>query len=165
MQRASLAGVVAVLALAGCGQLHHPASHPPSNSVEIPTSCWPGCSGGFAQTALIKGVLRGSAASRCLWLSPSLPKRVTERMSPADRRRALAVREPVLWPHGYRASFDPLELYDASGKRVAKGAETILAGGGLSNVNPSRRCMFGHRSVATIQSQIQVVATRPPGPQ
>jgi hypothetical protein len=161
MRWAVLTGLVAVLALAGCGQLHHAAGHSPRNDVGVPTSCWPGCSGGAAQAALIKGVLEGSAASKCVWLSPSVPKRVARRMSPATRRRVATTREPVLWPHGYRARFHPLKLFDASGKAVAKGGETIVTGGGLSTVNPSRHCMFGQHNVATVQSKVQVVASRP----
>jgi hypothetical protein len=82
------------------------------------------------------------------------------RMSHAARRRVATTREPVLWPHGYHASFDPLKLFDASGKVVAKGGETIVTGGGLSGVNPSRHCMFGQHNAATVQSKVQVVASR-----
>lgn len=37
----------------------------------------------------------------------------------------------IIWPHGYGARFDPLELIDAHGDVVAREGDTIIVAGGL----------------------------------
>lgn len=54
-------------------------------------------------TALARGELVGDARARCVWIDLE------------GRGRAAA-----LWPPGYRATFDPLAVYDAEGEEIAR---------------------------------------------
>jgi hypothetical protein len=65
-------------------------------------------------------------------------------------------RLPVIWPKGFHATFDPVRIYDRSGRIVAREGDTIEAGGGLGFA-PGPRCMFGQAEAFSIMSSIDVV--------
>ena len=44
----------------------------------------------------------------------------------------------MMWPRGFRARFDPLELLDQRGEVVARGGETVTVGGGYLKRSDSR---------------------------
>jgi hypothetical protein len=38
---------------------------------------------------------------------------------------------PIIWPHGYKARFDPVELLNEHGEIVAREGDTVTMRGGL----------------------------------
>jgi hypothetical protein len=155
MRRLIAVGLAAVVPLAaGCGQSQAPAKHKPSaKSFALPSSGWNGT--GAALAGQTVGVLEGAAKSACVWLTaPPLPRRVPRRLRRESGRGA------VLWPDKYRARFDPVELLDGSGHVVARAGDIIQFGGGITSVSPTRRCMFGERNAAVVQSHIFVTGQK-----
>jgi hypothetical protein len=51
----------------------------------------------------------------------------------------------IMWPRGFRARFDPLELLDEHGKVVARGGEVLTVGGGFLKSGDPRS--LGHQLV------------------
>jgi hypothetical protein len=82
------------------------------------------------------GRLTGGAAADgtyCVWLT--------------DRGQAQA----VLWPPGYRAQLDPLEILDPDGQIVAREGDTLIVGGAAIPVDPAP-CTLGQSAAFYIQS-------------
>jgi len=48
-------------------------------------------------------------------------------------------REAVLWPPGYRARLDPLEILDPDGQIVAREGDMLIVSGGTVPVDPAPR--------------------------
>lgn len=44
---------------------------------------------------------------------------------------------PIIWPHGYQARFDPVELLDEHGEVVAREGDTLSVRGGLRSPSHS----------------------------
>jgi hypothetical protein len=125
---------------AGAERHHHASSE--DSLVNVPISCWPGCHGPV-MTSVIAGVLAGSpkVEGGCLWLEPI---------------HGPARRMPVLWPEGYHARLNPVELVNSEGSVVARSGDRVVFGGGASGVPASGRCMFGQGTAAIVQSSIAI---------
>jgi hypothetical protein len=108
----------------------------PSGAQPIPTwdSPDPGEPG---EAAAIEGVLRGDASvdGGCLWLE----------QSPSGKPSA------VLWPEGFGARFDPVQLIGPDGEVVAQEGDTIIASGG-EHPSTDGRCLLGQESVLRLNS-------------
>jgi len=65
-------------------------------------------------------------------------------------------RVPIAWPAGFFARFDPVRIYDGSGRVVAQLGQRVRVGGGLEPA-AGLRCMFGHQDAFFVQSGIVVV--------
>lgn len=103
---------------------------------DIPTSA---TKGGF--DARISGVLDGDAEvdGGCLWLEKS-----GERVS-------------VVWPHGYRARFDPPRLVAPDGTVVATAGDRVRSGGGLVPT-AMPRCDVGEgERVLILNGEVEVI--------
>jgi hypothetical protein len=57
----------------------------------------------------------------------------------------------VVWPPGYRARLDPVEILNPGGEVVARGGDMLVVGGGGVPVDPSRPCSLGQPSAFFIQ--------------
>lgn len=82
------------------------------------------------------GRLTGSVAADgtyCVWLS--------------DRGEPQA----VLWPPGYRARLDPLEILDPDGQIVAREDDMLVVSGGTVPVDPAP-CTLGQSAAFYIQA-------------
>lgn len=105
--------------------------------VRIPSSGAP--PGEWRQRAALLGVLEGEEASPgrwCLWM-----------------RSAAGNRTPVLWPAGYHACLDPLEVRDAAGQLFARAGEHLVLGGGFRPVDPDDPCSLGQDQAFYVQSE------------
>ena len=88
-----------------------------------------------AMTARSGGVLAGGlvpGGQYCVWL--------------IDR----GMTRPVIWPHGYRARLNPLEVLNPAGTVMAREGDTLIVGGGFIDVDPSRPCSLGQSSAFAI---------------
>lgn len=47
----------------------------------------------------------------------------------------------MLWPPGYRARLDPLEILDPDGQIVAREGDLLVVGGGIVPVDPAPRTL------------------------
>ncbi len=115
-----------VAAMAACGT-SEPSAHG-AKLYPVPTSSWrPGDPSLLALTigTLAAGTYRGKW---CLWLVAR----------PGSRRI------PIVWPAGFRARRNPLELLTSGGTVAAHGGERIKLTGGLGPVS-HRPCMLGQR--------------------
>ncbi len=117
----------------------HPASEgdSPRKVVQVPTGPPPGC---MRQLAQLSGVLEGSETgpdSYCLWI-----------------RSAKGRRVPVLWPAGYHARIDPLELLNVSGQVVARAGDLLVLGGGFRPIDPADPCSFGQAQAFHVQHEM-----------
>jgi hypothetical protein len=103
------------LLLAGCARAQ-------ADAVAVPTH---GPTGGYSDTASIEGRLAGdqSAGGACLWLVEGNGE-----------------RRLIIWPHGFRARLDPLQLLDEQGGVVATEGQYIRAGGGYLPPDPGGPC-------------------------
>jgi hypothetical protein len=107
--------------------------------VQLPSSGWrPGYP---SHLAALQGVVQGSASvdGGCVWLE-------------SDQ----GDRDPIAWPAGYYARFDPLRIYDGTGRLEARQGQQIRVGGGLGRA-VGFPCMFGHQTAFFIQSGVQVL--------
>lgn len=104
--------VVILIALSGCG--------PPGEGVAgVAASSSP-------DAAAVRGELAGDPALEggCVWLDTG------------DRRLE------ILWPEGYRATAEPLELRDPTGAVVAVGGDELIVRGGPATDHVST-CQVG----------------------
>lgn len=112
--------------------------------VEVPTSSWR--PGEPARLAAIEGVLSGGMAScgnYCVWIDDE------------------GLVTPVIWPAGFRARLDPLELLDAGGQVVAREGDHLRVGGSYQPVQPDESCMFERDLAFSVQSEVAVIRPRP----
>lgn len=72
-------------------------------------------------TALLRARVEGDANTRCVWLVSDAGAQVT-----------------AVWPSGYTATFDPLVIYDATGKQVLQAGELHDFGGGMRHISETR---------------------------
>lgn len=109
----------------------------PRKIVQIPTSGLP--LGEWRQRAALLGMLEGEEVSAdrwCLWM-----------------RSDAGVRTPVLWPAGYHARLDPLEVLNASGQLFARVGEHLVLGGGFWPVDPEDPCSLGRDLAFYVQDE------------
>jgi hypothetical protein len=59
--------------------------------------------------------------------------------------------EALLWPPGYRARLDPLEILDQDGEVVAREGDMLVVGGGAIPVDPALPCSMGQSAAFHIQ--------------
>jgi hypothetical protein len=93
----------------------------------VPTSSWR--PGDPSRLALLIGTVEGGGTSDghfCVWV-----------------RRESGEIVPVVWPAGFRARLDPLELLNAQGAIAAAAGDRINVCGGLMPVDPGRPCSLG----------------------
>jgi hypothetical protein len=64
---------------------------------------------------------------------------------------------PVMWPSGYSAKLDPLELVDAEGKTVVKGGDELVLVGGYAPVSASL-CTHWQTMAFMVQRPVQGTA-------
>lgn len=119
--------------------MNHPTSEGtgPRKIVQIPTSGQP--LGEWRQRAALLGVLEGEEAGPdrwCLWM-----------------RSDTGNRTPVLWPAGYHARLDPLEVLNASGQLFARAGEHLVLGGGFRPVDPDDPCSLGRDQAFYVQDE------------
>jgi hypothetical protein len=94
-----------------------------------------------ARGARAKGTLTGGTRDGghyCVWLT--------------ERGTTFA----VIWPHGYRARLNPLEILNPAGTVIAQEGDTLTVGGGLIDVDHSMPCSLGQSSafaIAVIEHQ------------
>ncbi len=114
----------------------------------VPTSAWrPGMPSLYAG---FSGILAGgqqSPGGYCVWVTAASGNPV-----------------PVVWPQGFRARLDPLELLGPGGEVVARGGDHLTAGGGFLPVDPARPCMLGQDRAFHVQSGIRVTGGTGPVP-
>lgn len=119
-----------------------------SRLVRVPTSrysCWTRCPRNrIVADDYVTGVLAGSpkVAGGCVWLD--------------FRATRVTVRVPVLWPPGFRARLDPVELLAPGGRVVARGGDRLVLGG-LQVSARGRRCMLGQRHAIVIVGGVSAV--------
>jgi hypothetical protein len=95
--------------------------------------------GEMRQRAALLGVLEGGEAGPdcwCLWM-----------------RSATGNRVPVLWPAGFRARLDPLEVLNGSGQMVARAGEHLVLGGGFRPADPEDPCSLGQDQAFYVQDE------------
>ncbi len=131
--------LLTVLLLAGCQAAREPTAtvpgaSPPAGTAAAATPAAGGSTPAEGVTlpssgstdagpeALATGVLRGDGAlgaQGCVWVEmPGSEERIS-----------------VLWPKGYRARFDPLELLDGDGRVIARDGDLLeLTGGAATQV-------------------------------
>jgi hypothetical protein len=119
--------------------MNHPASKAtgPRKIVQIPTSGRP--LGEWRQRAALLGILDGEEVSKdlwCLWI-----------------RSQDGNRTPVLWPAGYHARLEPLEVLTASGQPFAHAGEHLVLGGGFHPVDPDDPCFLGRDRAFYVQNE------------
>ncbi len=119
--------------------MNHPARKGtgPRTIVQIPTSGRP--LGEWRQEAALLGVLDGEEVSPdrwCLWI-----------------RSDAGNRTPVLWPAGYHARLEPLEVLNASGQLFARAGEHLVLGGGFHPVDPDDPCSLGQDRAFYVQNE------------
>jgi hypothetical protein len=119
--------------------MNQPAGHGTGfrKIVQIPTSGRP--LGEWRQRAALLGVLDGEEVSAdrwCLWM-----------------RSDTGIRTPVLWPAGYHARLNPLEVLNASGELFARAGEHLVLGGGFHPVDPDDPCSLGRDSAFYVQEE------------
>jgi hypothetical protein len=98
------------------------SKQPGRPTATVPTSSWQ--PGHASRLALLEGTVQGqqTGPDRCrIWVERDSGKIV-----------------PVVWPAGYRARLDPLELLDPVGRVVAVAGTVISVPGGLMPADPER---------------------------
>jgi hypothetical protein len=69
---------------------------------------------------------------------------------------------PVIWPPGYQARLNPLEILSPAGTVIAREGDTLTVGGGLIDVDPASPCSLERSSAFAIG----IIELRPdPAPQ
>jgi hypothetical protein len=109
----------------------------PREIVRIPTSGRP--LDEWRQRAGLLGVLEGEEAGPgrwCLWMRADTGNRI-----------------PVLWPAGYHARLDPLEVLNASGQVFARAGERLVLGGGFRPADLDDPCSLGRDRVFYVQDE------------
>jgi hypothetical protein len=124
-----------------------PRNHEGSRRViELPTSQWrkgmPGLLAGM--TGILNGGPIGAKAEYCVWIESG------------------GTRTPVIWPHGYTARLDPLEVINANGVVVARAGDMIRVAGGAFTADPALPCMLDQTQVFTIHSEPVILASGSP---
>jgi hypothetical protein len=61
----------------------------------------------------------------------------------------------VIWPHGYQARLNPLEILSPAGAVIAREGDTLTVGGGLIDVDPASPCSLQRSSAFAISSIIE----------
>ena len=118
---------------------------PAHQVVVVPTSSWH--AGMACFLVPLEGVLEAGRTDRgeyCVWLR--------------TRQRAV----PVVWPAGFRARLDPLELLNAEGKVVARGGDWISVAGAELPADPESRCMLGQDRAFHVQDEMRQPKRRGP---
>jgi hypothetical protein len=108
--------------------------------IAVPTSSWR--PGDFAHEALMTGTLAGGrvgSGEYCVWVT---------------RESGEAI--PVVWPAGFRARLDPLELLNAEGAVVARAGDKLSVGGGAGPVEPGDPCSLGEDGAFYVMDEIPV---------
>jgi hypothetical protein len=118
--------------------MSHPADERtgPRRIVEVPTG--PPLPK-MRMRALQHGVLEGSEAGPgrwCLWMQSESGNRV-----------------PLVWPAGFSARLDPLEVLNASGETFAHAGEHLFLGGGFWPVDPDDPCSLGRDRAFYVQQE------------
>lgn len=88
----------------------------------------------------LDGTLEGGRTDRgeyCVWVR--------------TRQRAV----PVVWPAGFHARLDPLELLNAEGKVVAREGDWISVAGAEMPADPESPCMLGQDRAFHIQDEMR----------
>jgi hypothetical protein len=68
----------------------------------------------------------------------------------------------VIWPPGYQARLNPLEILSPAGTVIARDGDTLTVGGGLIHVDPASPCSLEQSSAFAIS----IIEPRPdPAPQ
>jgi hypothetical protein len=120
------------------GMDHHASKGTsPRKIVQIPTIGRP--LGEWRQRAALFGMLDGEQVSAdrcCLWM-----------------RSDAGTRTPLLWPAGYHARLDPLEVLNASGQLFARAGEHLVLGGGFNPVDPDDPCSLGRDLAFYVQDE------------
>ena len=114
--------------------------------VEVLTSDWQGT--GWSMGAAAWGRLTGGespSGQYLVWLAAAGGK-IT----------------PVMWPRGFRAILDPLELINADGDVVARAGEYLKLGGGFVSADPAEPSSMGGAQIFYAQF-VQKVDLRPSG--
>lgn len=112
--------------------------------VELPTSPWR--PGDAARTAALEGFLTGGmgpCGNYCVWV---------------EYRGHVT---PIVWPAGFRARLDPLELLDGQGRVVARGGDYLRLGGAGRPANPREPFMLDQDHVFFVESKVAVSPVRP----
>lgn len=136
----NLASMILLGVITACGVNPSGTSASP-HLLPVPTSSWrPGLP---VLDARVVGTLEGGyqGSRYCVWLSTG------------------SRRVPIVWPRGYHVRLHPLVLLNSRAAVVAKRGERIMAGGGFSPVEPSSRCMLGHKDAFYVMSGISVLAS------
>jgi hypothetical protein len=118
--------------------MNHPASEGAGLRKIVQVSTGPPL-GRMLQRAALLGMLEGGEAGPdrwCLWL-----------------RSATGHRVPVIWPAGFRARLDPLEVLNPSGQAVARAGEHLVLGGGFRAVDPADPCSLGQDQAFYVQDE------------
>ena len=123
------AALLLVVAFAALGAS---CSRESSQRIDVPTTRIPEETG---FTALFVGTLAGDEEAGCVWLLP-------EQQGEKDYD---PVRVAVVWPAGFSARTNPLRLYDAKGRLVAREGKLRLGGGygSAAGFEELGRCRLG----------------------
>jgi hypothetical protein len=95
--------------------------------------------GGMRQRAALLGTLEGGETGPdrwCVWMR-----------SPGGHR------VPVVWPPGFRARLDPLEVLDPGGQVVARAGQRFVLGGGFRPADPGDPCSLGQDQAFYVQGE------------
>jgi len=115
------------------------ASQRPARAVvAVPTSSWHAGMGRFLVP--LDGVLEGGRTDRgeyCVWVRAG--------------QRAV----PVVWPAGFRARLDPLELLNAEGEVAARAGDWISVAGAEMPADPESPCMLGQECAFHVQDEMR----------
>src|SRR6266536_30330 len=107
-------------------------------SSRVPTSSWHAGMPRFLVP--LDGVLEGGRTDRgeyCVWVRAG--------------QRAV----PVVWPAGFRARLDPLELLNAEGEVVARAGDCISVAGPEMPADPESPCMLGQDCAFHVQAEMR----------
>ncbi len=62
---------------------------------------------------------------------------------------------PVVWPAGFHARLDPLELLNAEGEVVARAGDWISVAGAEMPAGPESPCMLGQDCAFHVQDEMR----------
>ena len=142
--------VAALLLVVAFAALGASCSRELSQRIDVPTTRSPEGSG---MRALFVGTFVGDEETGCVWLLPEQQ----------DAKDYDPVRVAVVWPAGFSARTNPLRLYDAKGRLVAREGEPLRLGGGLvpaAGFEGLGRCGLGESVWVT--SDVERVGKNPP---
>jgi hypothetical protein len=147
---AAVAAVLAITAPAVAGAFSGtpaaPAPQPVSQGaaggfVALPTSSWRPQDP--AMQALLTGTLTGGTVSSgqyCVWIVSRTGGKV-----------------PVVWPAGFKARAQPLEVTNAAGAVFARAGQKIGLTGGSGRAAPGNACMLGASNAFYVQAEQPVL--------